>query len=355
MRLTRPSVILGVIGLVLLVAAALVRWVVLPSASKLPSSLDTTQSYSGTYTGVDPAALVGTSSNAALVRQPVTASRQYKTSSTSGDTAIVARTLNRSQNGSPQPTSQVKYAIDRSTFESTTPPSGTTGVAPSKGLVFTLPLHPSTTTTYQLWDESTAAAYPLKYQKAGGTVEGRDTLAYTSTAKGNLASPAALGLPTSLSRGQLVSLAPALASSLPAQLQAALPTLLAQLPASIPLVWTSNTTSTIYADETTGAPIKVQSSQQITGGISLAGQTIAVPLAIISLDTTSASEKAIADDAGSNASKLTLVGTTIPIVLLILGLIALVVAVVLAVRAGRRGPGGATPSEPAGVSTPAPV
>lgn len=354
MRLTRPSVILAVVGIVLLVAAALVRWVLLPSASKIPSGLDTTQSYSGTYTGLDPGALTGTSTAAGLVRQPVTASRRYQTTQTSGNTAIVSRTLTRSQAGQAQPPTTVKYAIDRTTFESTTPPSGTPGIAPSKGLVFTLPLHPSTTASYRLWDEATAASYPLTYKGSGGDVQGRSTLAYRSAAKGTLASPAALGLPTSLSKGQLIGLAPALLSSLPAQLQAALPTVLAQLPASIPLTWTSDTTSTIWADQTTGAPIKVRSTQQISGGISLAGQTLSVPLGTIALSTTAASDKAIASDAASNASKLTLVGTTLPIILLVLGVLCLAVALFLAYRAGRR-PGGPAPTEPAGVKTPAPV
>lgn len=355
MRLTRPSVILAVVGIVLLVAAALVRWVVLPSASKLPSSLDTTQSYSGTYTGLDPGALTGTSTGTGLVRQTVTASRRYQTTQTSGNTAIVARTLTRSQNGQAQPATTLKYAVDRTSFQSTAPPSGSTGIAPSQGLVFTLPLHPSTTASYRLWDEATAAAYPLTYQGSGGSVQGRSTLAYRSTAKGTLASPAALGLPTSVSRGQLIGLAPALLNSLPPQLQAALPTVLAQLPASVPLVWTSNTTSTIWADQTTGAPIKVQSTQQIAGGLSLAGQTLAVPLGSIALTTTAASDKAIASDASSNASKLTLVGTTLPIVLLVLGVLCLVIALVLAYRAGHRpgGPAAAPPSPK--VSTPAPV
>lgn len=355
MRLTRPSVILAVVGIVLLVAAALVRWVVLPSASKLPSGLDTTQSYSGTYTGLDPGALTGASTSAGLVRQQVTASRRYQTTETSGNTAIVTRTLTRSQGGQAQPVSTLRYAIDRTTFQSTTPPSGTAGIAPSTGLVFTLPLHPSTTASYKLWDEATAAAYPLTYRGSGGDVQGRSTLAYKSTAKGTLASPAALGLPTSLSKSQLIGLAPALLSSLPAQLQAALPTVLAQLPASIPLVWTSNTTSTIWADGTTGAPIKVQSTQQISGGITLAGQTLSVPLGAIALTTTTASEKAIASDAASNASKLTLVGTTLPIVLLVLGVLCLLVALYLAYRAGHRPTGPtATPPSPQ-VKTPAQV
>lgn len=355
MRLTRSSVIVGVIGVLLLVAAAIVRFVVLPSASKLPSSFDTTQSYSGTYSGVNPGALTGTSPVTALVRGvPVTASRQYKTTSISGNTAIVSRTLTRSQAGQAQPATTLKYAVSRTDFASVPPPSGSSGIAPSQGQVFSLPLHPSTSAQYKLWDEATMKAAPLTYQGNGGTVQGRSTYRYQSTANGTLATPAALGLPTSLSRGQLVTLAPALAGSLPAQLQAALPAVLAQLPASVPLTWTSNTASTIRADQTTGAPIKVQSTQKISGGLSLLGQTVSVPFATIALTTTAASDKAIASDAASNASKLTLVGTTIPIVLLALGVVLIVIAVILAVRAGRR-PGGTAPAEPAGVSTPAPV
>lgn len=349
-KFSRSSVVLAVVGVLLLVAAGLVHFVYLPSASKLPSDFDTTQSYSGTYAGLNPAVLAGSSSARAVISNaPVTASRRYQTSSTQGDTATVTRTLQRSLAGQSQPSSQVKYAVDRTDFSGQPAPSGSSGVVSSQGQIFSLPLHPSTSGSYRLWDEATAKAYPLTY-KGTTSAAGRDTHKYRSVAEGTLADPAALGLPTSISRPQLTALAPSLATLIPAALQAQLPRILAALPDTIPLTWTSSTDSTIYADTTTGAPIRVQSAQKISGGI--AG--ISLPFATISLNTTSASESAIADDAAGNASNLTLVGTTIPVVLLVLGILVLVLAVVLAVRNARH-PGGTAPARPAGEPTPAKV
>lgn len=350
MKFTRSSVVLAVVGVLLLVAAGLVRFVYLPSASKLPSDFDITQSYSGTYDGLNPAVLAGaTAARAVISNAPMAASRRYQTSSTQGDTAIVTRTLQRSLAGQAQPSSQVKYAVNRTDFSGQAAPSGSSGVVPSQGQIFSLPLNPSTSGSYQLWDEATAKAYPLTY-KGTASVAGRDTYSYRSVAQGALADPAALGLPTSVTRPQLTALAPSLANLLPAALQAQLPRILASLPDTIPLTWTSSTDSTIYADTATGAPIRVQSTQKISGGI--AG--IALPFATIALKTTSASETTIADDAGRNASNLTLVGTTIPLIALVLGVLVLLLAVVLAVRNARH-PGGTAPAEPAGEPTPAKV
>lgn len=354
MRFTRTSVILAVVGVLLLVAAGLVRFVYLPSASRLPADFDVTQSYSGTYTGLNPAVLAGGTGNALVTGAPVTAARQYRTSSVDGDTAVVSRTLTQSLAGRSQPPSTVNYAVDRGTFESTTPPSGSTDVVRSQGWIFSLPLHPATTGSgYKLWDEATAQATPLAYQGTS-SIDGRSTYRYTTTAQGTLADPAAYGLPASMTRGQLTNLGPALASLLPATLQAQLPAILAALPATVPIAWTSSSDVTLYADATTGAPIRVQDAQRISGGISVLGRTLAVPLASFDLKTTSASEATIADDAASNASMLTLVGTTIPIILLVLGVVVLVLAIVLAVRNGRH-PGGAAPTESRGTPTPARV
>jgi hypothetical protein len=320
--------------------------------SKLPTDLDTTQRYSGTYSGLNVAVLSGSATGPVLLAKvPATASRRYQASSTHGNTEIVTRTLERSVGGQASPTSKVQYAVDRGTFESTTPPSGVSGVTKSQGLIFTLPLHPSTTASYRLWDENTAAAYPLTY-KTTATVADRSTYKYESTAKGKVASPAALGLPTSISRPQLIALGPQLIGLLPPALRSQVPALLAALPSSVPLTWTANDVSTIYADTTTGAPIRVQSTQEFSAGISLLGQTVAVPLGTLTLQTTSASEASIASDASSNASSLTLVGTTIPLVLLILGVVLLAIAVFLAYRAGRRPP---APVAPSGERTPTPV
>jgi hypothetical protein len=352
-RLTRSSLIFCLIAVLLLAAAAVVRFAVLPSVSKLPTDLHTSQDYAGTYSGLNPEALSGTSSLPNVGTVELTASRQYEASSTHGNTQVVTRILNRSVIGRAAPESRVEYAVDRGTFASTTAPAGSTGVVPSQGLIFSLPLHPSTTASYRLWDEATAAAHPLTYQGTA-TIKDRSTYRYASTATGTVAAPATLGLATSFTRDQLTDLGPSLASLLPDQLRSALPTILAALPSAVPVTWTSATNSTIWADTTTGAPIRVHSTQKISGGISALGQTISIPLVTLTLATTTASEQAIADDAASTAWTLTLVGTVLPLVLLGLGLLLLVLTVVVAVRAGRH-PGGATPTAPEPERTPTPV
>jgi Porin PorA len=353
MRMSRSSLILCLIAVLLLAAAAVVRFAVLPSVSKLPTDLHTTQDYAGTYSGLNPEALSGDTSLTAAGTVALTASRQYVASSTHGNTQVVTRILNRSVIGKAAPESRVKYAVDRGTFASTTAPSGSTGVVPSQGLIFSLPLHPSTTASYRLWDEATAASYPLTYQGTA-TIEERSTYRYASTATGPVTAPATLGLATSFTRDQLTDLGPSLASLLPEQLRSAFPTVLAALPSTVPVTWTSAMTSTIWADTTTGAPIRVHSTQKISGGISVLGQTLSIPLATLALATTRASEQAIADDAASNASTLTLVGTVLPLVLLGLALLLLALSVVLAVRAGRH-PGGTAPAAPEPERTPTPV
>jgi hypothetical protein len=342
-----------VIGVLLLAGAAVVRFAVLPSASKLPADFATSQSYEGTFSGLNPAVFAGGDGPAVVRDIPVTATRTYKTASVDGDTAVVTRTLERATAGQQQPSTTVEYAVDRGTFESAPAPSGSSGVVPSEGWIFTLPLHPDTNASYTLWDEATAAAYPLRYEDTAA-VEGRSTYRFQTTAEGPLADPEALGLPTSLTRPQLTALAPELADLLPAALQAQLPAILAQLPDTIPLTWTSSTQATIWADTTVGAPIRVQSTQQITGGLSLLGQTVQIPAGTTDLTTTKASEQAIADDASSNASSLNLLGTVLPWSLVGLGVVLLAIALVLALR-NRRPPAGAVTAAEPDARTPAPV
>lgn len=351
MRMTRSAVVLAVLGVLLIVAAAVVRFVVVPSVSKLPDDLNTTQEFEGTYNGLNPAALAGGGGQLLLRDVPVTASRTYTVDSSDGDTAVVMRTIERAIGGESEPATETLYAVDRTDFESAPAPDGADDVVDSEGLIFTLPLNPSTDADYQLWDQTTQAAYPLTYEDTS-TLEGRTVLEYRSVAEGEIADPAALGLPTQVTRPQLISLQPVLADILPPQLLAQLPVILAQLPDTIPVSYTSSTTSTVFADSEIGAPIKAGSTQEITAGLSL-GAPIEVPFSTIILTATDDSVRAMADDTASKADSLNLVGTILPIGLAALGVILLVAALLLA-RRGARG-GGPTPASRSDASTPVPA
>lgn len=353
MRLTRSSTILAVIGVLLLVAAALVRFVLLPSVSKLPTDLDTSEEFEGTYSGLNQAALTGQGPGDLLLEDvPVTATRTYTADESEGDTLLVTRTIERSIGGQEEPQTQLRYAIDRADFDSAAAPSGADDVVASEGLVFTLPMNPDTDAEYLLWDQTTEAAYPLEYEDSS-TIEGRTALEFRSVAEGEVPDPAALGLPTELPKVLLTSLPPAaLAELLPPELLAQLPAVLPLLPDVIPLSYTSATTSTVFADSEIGSPLRAGSEQQITAQLALGPQTIEVPFATIVLDSTEDAVAENAEEAADNASQLNLVGTVLPIVLAVLGLLLIVLALVLAARAGRRGRGAGTPTSSGATAAP---
>lgn len=333
--MTRSAVVLAVVGVLLLAAAAVVRFAVLPSVNKLGSGFSTTMDYSGTYRGLNPAALAtGASTGLLVAGAPATASRAYATTSVEGDTAVVAQTVRSTVGGQALPTAGNSYAVDRVHFGSVPAPAGVSGVTPSQGQIFTLPQHPSTSATYQLWDQTTAAAYPLRYATTA-TVAGRSAYEYRTTERGRVADPASLGLPTSLPKSRVLGLATALSGQLPAGAVAQLPSVLQLLPDTIPLTYTSTNAISFFADTTLGSPLRIVSNQQITvqlGGIA----ALQVPFSTLTVTTTAASSQSLADDTASTVSSLTLVGTTIPVVLAVLGVLALVAALLLARRAGQQ-------------------
>jgi hypothetical protein len=333
-RLTRSALILAVLGVLLIAGAAVVRFVVLPSVSTLPEDFSSSQDYEGTYSGLNPAALAGGGADLMVEGVPVTATRSYETASVEGDTAVVTQTIERSVGGQSAPATETRYAVDRATFESTGAPTGAEDVVESEGLIFTLPLHPETDGDYALWDQATEAAYPLTFE-GESELEGRTVYEYRSVAEGALASPEAQGLPTSIAKGQLVGLAPALEGVLPPELLAQLPALLAQLPDVIPVTYTSTTTSTILADAELGAPISTGSVQEITAQLAV-GTTVSVPFSTVELTATGDSVAERADYADETLGQLNLVGTLLPIGLAAVGVLLLLAAIVLAVRSGRR-------------------
>ena len=344
MRATRSSVLLGVLGVLLIIAAAVVRFVVVPSATDLPEDLDVTLEFEGTYNGVNPGVLSGAAGDALLSDVPIEATRRVQAQSVDGDTMIVSRT-DTQQVGDTDPTvTEVRFAVDRTDREGGPAPDGEDRVTPSEGLTFTLPVDPSTKdNAYVYWDQATLQAFPVTFE-GGDTIGDRDVYRYQSVAEGALADPAALGLPTTLPKAQLVALAPTLGSSLPPETINALAGLLPSLPDEIPISWTSRTTTTVTADSELGATIAGGSTQEITGTLDLNGTSVSVPFATIAVDSTDASDQARADDVAGDAQKLLLVGTVLPIVAGVLGVLLIAAALLLARRAGGNRSGATPPA-----------
>ncbi len=341
-RLTRTSAVLAIVGVLLIVAAAVVRFVVVPSVTKLPEDLDVTLGFEGTYNGINPAVLSGGATEVRADDVPIQATREVTSESVDGDTEIVLRKDIRTVGGGEPSVTEVRFAVDRETDEAGPAPAGAEDVTDAEGLVFTFPVGPEPEDgVYEYWDQYTQQAAPVTFE-GEETLGGRDVYRYQSVAEGELADPAALRLPTSLPKDTLAALAPGLAGTVPPELLAALPGVLPSLPDEIPIAWTSKITTFVDADQELGATIAGGSTQEITGSLDLGITTVDVPFATIALTST---DQSIADRGNSvsdDAQLLTWIGTVLPIVALVIGVLLLVAALLLARRAAHR----TTPAEP---------
>jgi hypothetical protein len=335
-KLSRSSVVLAVFGVLLIVAAAVVRFVVVPSVTKLPTDLDVTLEFEGTYNGINPAVLSGGATEVLAEDVPIVASRTVTSESVEGDTEIVRRADERTVGDGDPALTEVFFAVDRETAEAGPAPDGEERVTDAEGLVFTLPVDPSTEDgTYEYWDQNTLQSAPLTYE-GEETFGGRDVYRYESVSEGELANPAALNLPTSLPKDTLAALAPGLDGLVSPELLAALPAVLPSLPAEIPIAWASRTTTFVDADQELGATIAGGSTQEVTGSLDLGVTTVDVPFAEIAIYSTDDSIDTRGDQVGDDSSLLNLVGTVLPIVLLVLGVLLLAAALLLARRAATR-------------------
>ncbi|MER6630250.1 porin PorA family protein [Streptomyces sp. NPDC000987] len=147
MSARRPSIVLTSLTVVLLALAAVVRFVVVPYATRLPGDADQTVHYAGRATLLDGKALQsGDTAHAFRSDLPVTVDRRVRVTSAHGDTAVLEDTTKIHVGGQTLPGSQT-YALDRRSREGTSPPASTT-VEPSRGaLSSAFPPDPARETT----------------------------------------------------------------------------------------------------------------------------------------------------------------------------------------------------------------
>lgn len=90
MSVRKSSIVWLVLGVVLITLAVVVRFVVLPSASKLPTDTDQSQLFEGSLSALDAEAFAaGDLGELMTPEAPITADRSVKVDASEGDTAIV--------------------------------------------------------------------------------------------------------------------------------------------------------------------------------------------------------------------------------------------------------------------------
>jgi len=380
----RSGIVLLVIGLVVLVLAAIWVPVAVPSLTKLPTSLDMKLNYTGTYTGY-----VNQSTGASLAAPqvaPVSVARQVQAiaaKSTSADLAVLDTSAIAI---GPQKQSQVlQYVLNRKTEQSVASPdayalvpgnvvnrAGTYSLGPPKG--------PDQAKSYPLWNDQAGRAIPLTSQ-AGATqvVDGltaqrwQDNLPATAMPA---AIVTAMHLPATLAFAAFeaeltakgINLGAALSALAPSLTAAQKSSLAAATSAPIQLHYMYATHATLLVEPTTGAPVDVVTDVQsfavkpdlaplaaaltpilaahaanpaVARLAAAAGQLTsapASPLYTISIHQTPASVANLVKTAKHNATLLTAVSLWFPIILGVIGLILIGVSLLLRHRRVRPAP-----------------
>jgi len=334
-------VALGVLGVLLIAAAAILAWVIVPGRTELPADTNTVRDFSGTARVLlDPRAVAaGDLRNALLVDAPVTAQRTVKVLATDGDAAQVSdRRTVAVQGGQQVGGTDVTYAVDRKTLEGASGfPDSWDAVQPN-GLTVSWAIG-AEQKDYPVWVNETQTSATAKFVRTEEK-NGVDTYVYeVATATAPIKDQQVLGsLPTNLPGTTIAALASRL--PLPDDQKALLAQALPTLGAQVPLSYTYESTSTVWVEPTTGLVVDTERRETRKAGIGSVG---AVPIYDVSTSFTDQSVQAAADDATDKKDDINRLGTTWPWIIAIVGIVLLVIALLLFFLGRRR----VRPSPPA--------
>ncbi|MFL6117169.1 MAG: porin PorA family protein [Catenulispora sp.] len=338
--MTKTRIACAVTGLVCLVAAALLAWLITPDwVARAPGGRVDHRSYEGTFqTLLDPAALAqGNLLGAVKSQVPMSVEQTVKVEKTSGDKALISDTRTTSAAGNKVEQTRWEYAVDRYSLEAVGSHPADWNVVAAQGLTVSWPLG-AEKKTYQGWTPETRTTTPLTYLRSEKK-QGISTYVYEAkVAPTKIVDDQILStLPKTLPRNVLKLVG--LSGSVPAAQAAQLAQLLPQLPDPVPLAYAFQDDSTFWIDPSTGLVIDVQRAQQRVAEIALPGGP-AVPLlpaVVASYHATAASSAKAADDARHDRAVIRWAGVYLPIILLVLGAVLLALAVALSVMMrGRR-------------------
>jgi hypothetical protein len=329
--------VLAVLGVLLLAAAAVLTWVVVPRAIKFPADTDTTRQYNGTAKLiVQPSALAaGDQKRAVITNAPIQATDNIKVLATSGNTAQTRDTRTLIEGGQTVGMTQATYAVDRKSLEATTDHPSDWTVVPAQGLTVSWPIG-AAQHDYTGWVSDTQTTTTLTFLRQE-TREGINTYVYQAKVSGQpIKDPQVLaGLPTSLPGNLLGALGSAL--PLPEQVKAQLAQLVPQLTQPVPLRYTYSTTATYWVEPNTGTVVDTQqeeireASPGLPGGISAK-----VPVYDVVTRNTTDSVRNATNDATNDSDKITLYSRTLPLTFLAAGVVALVAGIGLIILGRRR-------------------
>jgi hypothetical protein len=329
------GIALAVLSVLLLAAAAGLRYFVVPAKMVLPADTNTTIVYDGTVSGVNSeAAAKGDLAHLIMHNLPVRVERTVKVLESDKTRALVNdhAVVTFVDSGAVFATNDYFYTLDRKTMHSV--PNFTTHAAEnSDGIMIGFPFgtekHP-----YTGWVQEMLSSAEVGYDSTDDDY-GLTTYRFSGTARGTVTDPATLAkLPTELPKEQLGLLAMAL--DLPTAMQKELAAATPSLPAIVPLQYGLVQDGTFSVDPTTGIIVDMHRST-VTSIMLNQAPGVQIPVSMVKIEY---SQQDVDDQVllakNSNATA-GLVGTTIPAALLIFGLLCLLGSIPL-IRRRRRPP-----------------
>ena len=341
--MTKTRIACAVVGVLSLVAAALMAWWITPSyVARIPDGKNISRTYEGTFQSLlDPTALASGNLLGAIKRNvPVSVVQDVKAEQTSGNTALMSDSRTTEAAGTKVEQTKWEYAVDRQSLEATSNHPSSWNVIPAKGLTVSFPFG-AQKKNYEGWTPETQTTVPLTYLRSE-TKQGITTYVYEAKVPPTkIVDPQILAslpkqLPTSLI--QLLGSAGAVP---PAQ-AALLAQILPQLGAQATMAYTLQDDSTFWVDPSTGLVIDVHRNQERIANLVLPNGSTAplIPAVAVTYQDTAASSQAAADDARHGRTVIRWLGVYLPIILLILGVVLLALAALLPGRRRERGPVG---------------
>jgi hypothetical protein len=336
------SIVSGVVGIVLIAGALVVAYAVAPAVVKLPGDTNITRTYAGTASSLlNPVAIAsGNVSQAILHNVPIVATHHTQVLDTTSSDAKIADTKTLSAAGQQLSSSTFNYSVDRKNMGRG---GSFSDVTKQTGLTFNFPIH-TQKQNYVGWLSDTGQSTTLRY--AGTTTRGGKHVDVFTTASQPqpLTDPNQLKtLPTSLPKAALPGLAQA--NGVPASALAAAQSLLAQLPANIPLAYTYQVTGAYYVSPTSGVVVDVNQHEVRSVGIAGVSGLPTFPVADITFTSTPQSLAAAAKDATNKGNDINLVESTIPWALGIAGGVLFALGCILYYMSRRREPTVVSPTQ----------
>jgi hypothetical protein len=304
-----------VLGLVLMLGAALFRWVIAPDRAVLPSDTDVTRTYAGTAATVfDPTAITS-GGQLFLHGVPITVTHHTKVLSATGDNARVSDSRTVTAGGKAIAAVEYVYAVDRTSMQRG---GGYADVAKQNGITFNWPIR-TQKHDYTGWVADTHRTVALTY-RGTATRGGESVYVFTArTAAAPIVDQQVLrGLPTSIPKATLGALAAHL--PLTTAQKAGLLQLLPALPDPVQFGYSYQATATYWVAPASG--IVVDAAEHQVRTLLLQTGTSAMPVTTVldmSFVGTPATVQAAAKDASDKGNSITLVYTTLPLTALITG------------------------------------